>query len=57
MTSSNGGSGSSSPMIEELVNIGSAAAIEMYDVNSVPPELKKTTGYCALVAIWTGPRH
>ena len=44
--------------IDELVNIGSVAAIEMYaSANMAPVELAPVSSYCGVVAIWTGARR
>jgi hypothetical protein len=59
-TTGGGTFGRSSPLtIDDLVNIGSVAAIEMYaSANQAPAELiPAAAGYCAIVAIWTGGRH
>ncbi|MHB1095635.1 MAG: hypothetical protein ACYC3F_05640 [Gemmatimonadaceae bacterium] len=45
-------------IIEDIVNIGSVAAIEMYaSANSAPAELMTNWTPCGVVAIWTGARH
>ena len=56
---SGGGSGGSFVILEELADLGSVAAIEMYaSASSVPVALIPASGdYCAVVAIWTGSRH
>jgi hypothetical protein len=49
---------SSALIIDEIVNIGSVAAIEMYaSANMAPVELIPISSYCGVVAIWTGARH
>lgn len=45
-------------IIDDIVNIGSVAAIEMYaSANSAPAELMTNWTPCGVVAIWTGARH
>ena len=49
---------SSALIIDDIVNIGSVAAIEMYaSANSAPTELMTNWTPCGVVVIWTGARH